>query len=179
MVKLYSKSLIQSALLITFLVMSFAVHAIAALPKTPRDSTKTASKPVIKISDTRKNKPSVLKNGIRVNVIPFKPSAIKVMNETSVNTKFDDKILSNVKVYPNPVSDELNVNYFISKDVNMTIKIMDFLGNEVATLLSKRMDSGEQTNTFNLNANSKLNSGLYFIRFIAGNETVIKRISVQ
>lgn len=140
------------------------------------DSTKNKTK----ITDTRSNKPG----GVKVNVVPFKP-ADKVFGNTSsqpaktiiknIDTG-EDKILNNVKVYPNPVSDMLNLSYRVKKDSNVTIKIMDVLGNEVVTLLSERMSAGEQNNTFNIAY--KLNSGFYFLRLVVGNETVIKRISV-
>lgn len=166
-------------MIFTFLVLSWGnSHAFTADPVLRRDSSKTLIKINSKITDTRKDKPAL--SSLRINVVPFKPSSLKVnaavANNSKTSTIQDDKILSNVKVYPNPVSDQLNVNYFVSKDINITIKIMDFLGNEVVTLLSQRIASGEQNNTFNIS--SKLNSGLYFIRFIAGNETIIKRISV-
>lgn len=134
-----------------------------------------------KITDTRSNKPAYLKNGVRVNFVPFKPAVDKFFGNVSGFPRTyilpaEDKVLTNVKVYPNPVSDQLNLSYRVSKDSNVTIKIMDVLGNEIATLLSERLPAGEQTNSFNIA--SRLNSGFYFIRLIAGNETVIKRISV-
>lgn len=170
--KLYPLTSYKNLVILTLLVLSCGnVFAFDIKPKISRDSSKVQSKPNLKITDTRKEKPA---SKLKVNLVPFKPTSIKMANKT-VNSP-DEKILSNVKVYPNPVSDQINVNYFVSREVNVTIKIMDFLGNEVSTLFSQRMIVGEQNSTFNIS--SKLNSGLYFIRFIAGNETVIKRISV-
>ncbi|EOR95682.1 hypothetical protein ADIARSV_0995 [Arcticibacter svalbardensis MN12-7] len=88
----------------------------------------------------------------------------------------DFKVLNNVKVYPNPAEDQITISYTLTKESTVTIKIMDVLGNEIATLLSQRLPSGEQNNSFNIA--SRLNSGYYFIRLLAGNETVIKRISI-
>jgi hypothetical protein len=131
-----------------------------------------------KITDTRKEKPAFLKTKLKVSMVPFKPSILKPSATPANKVNLPDgKLLSNVKVYPNPVSDQLNVNYTLNKEVTMTIKIMDFLGNEVSTLLSRKLPAGEQNATFTIG--DSLNSGLYFIRFIAGNETVIKRISIQ
>lgn len=175
--KLYPFSSYKNLVILALMVLSCGnVFAFDIKPKISRDSAKVQSKPNLKITDTRKEKPA---SKLKVNLVPFKPTILKANNTQATNKTFgtqDEKILSNVKVYPNPVSDQINVNYFVSKDVNVTIKIMDFLGNEVATLFSQRMIVGEQNSTFNIS--SKLNSGLYFIRFIAGNETVIKRISV-
>lgn len=88
----------------------------------------------------------------------------------------DDKLLSDVQVYPTLVTDQINLKYFISKNSNVTIKIMDVLGNEIATLFSQRVDPGEKKFTYNLS--NKLNSGFYFVRVVVGSESVIKRISI-
>lgn len=86
------------------------------------------------------------------------------------------KTLSNVKIYPNPISDQLNLTFKLSKKVNVSIKIMDALGNEINTLLSEQLEEGNQVHTFSIKSN--LNSGFYFIRIMAGTETVVKRIQV-
>ncbi|WP_051189704.1 T9SS type A sorting domain-containing protein [Daejeonella oryzae] len=153
--------------------------AHADIRQSTGDSTKTSK---TKITDTRSNKPAYLKNGVKVNFVPFKPTVDKIFGNTSslpvaikVDTS-DDKVITNVKVYPNPVSDQLNLSYKVNKDSNISIKIMDVLGNEILTLLSEHIAAGEQTNSFNIA--SKLSSGFYFVRVVAGNEAVIKRISV-
>lgn len=87
-----------------------------------------------------------------------------------------DKILNSVEVFPNPVTDHINLRYYISKNTTLTIKIVDVLGNDIQTLFSNRVEPGEQTRSFPI-AN-KLNKGFYFIRVLAGTESVIKRISI-
>jgi hypothetical protein len=130
-----------------------------------------------KITDTRLNKPAYLKNGVMVNFVPFKD---KLFGNTPTvrppQSGDKDKILNNVKVYPNPVSDQLNLSYYISKDANVTVKIMDVLGNEVTTLLAERLSAGDQSNSFSIT--SRLSSGFYFIRVSVGTEIITKRISV-
>lgn len=88
----------------------------------------------------------------------------------------DDKLLSSVEVYPNPITDQINMRYYVSRNTNLTIKMVDVLGNDILTLFSGRVDPGEQTSTFPVS--SKLNRGFYFIRVVAGTESVIKRISI-
>ncbi|TCK80987.1 T9SS type A sorting domain-containing protein [Albibacterium bauzanense] len=126
-----------------------------------------------KLVDTRANKP-------KDNLIIFKPFApytpyLKATNTEKTNTE-NIKTISNVKVFPNPVSGQINLSFKLSKDINVSIKIMDALGNEINTLLSQRLAEGDQTHTFNLN--SSLKSGFYFIRIMAGTETVVKRIQI-
>jgi len=106
----------------------------------------------------------------------FKPFLPLMTNMQGVSTTENEKLLSNVKIFPNPVSDQINLSFKLSKDINVSIKVMDALGNEVTTLLSQRLTAGEQNNSFNIG--NKLNQGFYFIRVIAGSETIIKRVEV-
>lgn len=107
-------------------------------------------------------------------------SVIRFFNPSFRNNRTpdaeNDKLISRVKVFPNPVSDQINLSFKLSKDNTVSIKLMDALGNEVMTLLSQRLDAGEQTHSFSIE--NKLSNGYYFIRLVAGSETVIKRISV-
>lgn len=93
----------------------------------------------------------------------------------NVNTE-TDKLLSSVKVFPNPVVDQISLSYRLGKQSSISIKVMDALGNEVMTLLQQELDAGPQSHVFE--TNNKLANGFYFIRVSAGTETVIKRISV-
>jgi hypothetical protein len=88
-----------------------------------------------------------------------------------------DKLLSNVKVFPNPTVETVNLSFRLGKRVDVSIKVMDALGNELMTLLSQTLDAGNQNQSFDVQ--KRLSPGLYFVKVTAGAETVIKRISVQ
>ena len=119
-------------------------------------------------------KPRSTKNSLHLVLPPLRPAVISTQK---VNVyKADDKLLNNVQVYPNPVTDQINLKYELSRNSNVTIKIVDVLGNDVSTIFNQRLDPGEKTFTYELN--NKLNRGFYFVRIYAGTESVIKRISV-
>lgn len=120
------------------------------------------------------SKSSYQKNGLHLALPPLKPAATSSLKVSVIRT--DDKLLNDVQVYPNPITDQINVKYVLSRNALVTVKIMDVLGNEVVTLLSQRIGSGEQSFSYSLN--NKLARGFYFIRVVAGTESVIKRISV-
>jgi hypothetical protein len=105
---------------------------------------------------------------------PLKPAVTSTAKINVIRT--DDKLLTDVQVYPNPVTDQINIKYALSRNALVTVKVMDVLGNEVITLVSQRIGSGEQSVTYPIN--NKLARGFYFIRVVAGTESVIKRISV-
>jgi len=125
---------------------------------------------------------------IKANIQPYKPSYMSiggsgmfntynVIPKTAAATNGKDKLLSIIKIYPNPVEDQLNIILNIGKDgTQTTIKIIDLLGNEVLTLANERLNAGEQTKSFTIP--SRLNAGIYFLRVVAGSESQVKRISV-
>ncbi len=177
--KLYSRIFILSIIIAATLISGYTdgfAGSRVALADTSRVKGKTAAK----ITDTRTNKPAYLNNGVKVNFIPFRLAKDKIFGNIASlpipRTADNDKILNNVKVYPNPVSDQLNLSYSINRDANVTVKVMDVLGNEVATLMTERLSAGEQANSFYIA--SRLASGFYFIRVSAGTEIITKRISV-
>jgi hypothetical protein len=117
---------------------------------------------------------SYLKNGLPFSLPPVKPGVTSYVKFT-VNHQ-DDKLLSDVEVYPNPATDQINLKYVISRNTNVSIKIMDVLGNDLLNVFSQRVDLGEQK--FSYSINNKLSRGFYFVKIVAGTESVIKRISI-
>ncbi|WP_345213560.1 T9SS type A sorting domain-containing protein [Mucilaginibacter gynuensis] len=119
-------------------------------------------------------KTSYLRSGLPFAMPPLKPG---VVSSARVNVnRQDDKLLTNVQVYPNPVTDQINLKYEVSRNTNVTIKIVDVLGNDLVTIFSQRVETGDQK--FSYNINNKLSRGFYFIRIMAGTESTIKRLSV-
>lgn len=117
---------------------------------------------------------------IKGSVQPYKPS-YNIYSSTAAHNKPDvkekgGKTLTVLKIYPNPVVEQLNINLRLEKETSLSIKITDLLGNEVVTLANERIQHGEHTKTYNIPA--KLNAGIYFLRIVAGGEPVIRKISV-
>lgn len=99
-----------------------------------------------------------------------------ISNSKSLNSAKQEKILSVLKVYPNPVDDQINLILKMDRESNLSVKIMDLLGNEVVTLSNERIAAGEQTKSYTIP--NRLNAGIYFLKIMSGSETVVKRISV-
>lgn len=115
---------------------------------------------------------------IKANITPYKPNTLGYSSNLQSNTPTtkSGKILTVLKVYPNPVSDQININLRIDKETTLSIKITDMLGNDVVILTNERAPAGEQTKTYNIP--TKLNTGIYFLRIVAGGEPIARRISV-
>lgn len=131
---------------------------------------------------TYKPKPKVVSRvpQINANITPYKPSIrYGTLSNTPAGTTITNKtgkILSVLKVYPNPVNEQVNISLRLDKETSFSVKITDLLGNDVAILANERSPAGEQTKTYTIP--NKLNTGIYFLRISAGGELIVKRISV-
>lgn len=83
--------------------------------------------------------------------------------------------------YPNPFNPTTTINFGLAADANVTLKVYNALGQEVATLISNEMKAG--THQVELNA-SALSSGVYFYRIEAqglngNNFTSVKKMMLM
>lgn len=125
---------------------------------------------------------------IKANIQPYRPffnnsigsaffNAYSIAPKAAPQNTGTEKLLTIVKIFPNPVVDQLNIVLAVVKDnTPVTIKIMDLLGNEVVTLSNDKLAAGEQTKTFSIP--TRMNPGIYFLRVTSGSESQVKRISV-
>lgn len=77
--------------------------------------------------------------------------------------------------YPNPFNPNTSINFAIPEAANVTIKVFNLLGEEVATLINKNMETGNHTVNFDAGG---LNSGLYLYRIEAGKFTQVKKMTL-
>jgi hypothetical protein len=76
--------------------------------------------------------------------------------------------------YPNPFNPTTTISYTLSVLSRVSIKVYDVLGREVATLVNQEVQPvGNYSTTFNA---SKLASGVYICRLIAGNFVQTKKM---
>ena len=77
--------------------------------------------------------------------------------------------------YPNPFNPVTKIDYQVTDESKVTLKIYDITGKEVMTLVNAQQKSGYYTVQFNA---SNLSSGNYFYKLIAssnGNESVVTK----
>jgi hypothetical protein len=75
--------------------------------------------------------------------------------------------------FPNPFNPTTVINYSIATADNVTIKVYNVLGMEVATLVNKHQEVGKYKTEFNA---SELVSGVYFYKISSGNNLEIKKM---
>jgi hypothetical protein len=75
--------------------------------------------------------------------------------------------------YPNPFNPNTTINYSLGERSQVTLKVYDVLGSEVATLVNTTQEAGKHNVTFDA---SKLASGLYIYTLNAGSYTSSKKM---
>lgn len=80
--------------------------------------------------------------------------------------------------YPNPFNPSTIIRYSIPSaeaQQNVSLKVFDVLGNQIATLVNENQSAGKYEVTFNA---SEFSSGIYFYRLSFGNITSIKKMTL-
>ncbi|MEX2117276.1 MAG: ice-binding family protein [Bacteroidota bacterium] len=79
--------------------------------------------------------------------------------------------------YPNPFNPSTMIEYSLEKAAQVSLKVYNVLGREVATLVNGRQEAGSYTVAFNANkGTSSLSSGVYFYRLEAGSFISTKKL---
>ena len=118
------------------------------------------------------------KYSYRLKQIDF-DGTFEYSNEVEVDLSLP-QIFSLEQNYPNPFNPTTTIKYSIpsvisneERNLNVTLKIYDILGNEVATLVNENKPAGSYEIDFNA---SSLTSGVYFYKFQAGSFVETKKM---
>jgi len=104
-------------------------------------------------------------------LITFTGGLVGVSNELSV---IPDKFILHQN-YPNPFNPETIIRYQLSFYSDVSLKVFDVLGNEVAELVNIKQPAGSYSVKFDAGG---LPSGIYFYRLDAGNFSQVKKMMV-
>lgn len=109
--------------------------------------------------------------GVNTSVVSY--AAKQLANHEAVNTV--SGLDASVKVYPNPASQFVYINYQNTASRKVHTAIFDVLGREVA-VIADQASQGNTTVTYNV---SGLPKGSYFVRLQAESEVVSRALEVQ
>lgn len=128
------------------------------------------------------NEETTLKNVTCLSAGPAKPTQIfagsgeglfKYTDISTGITRYEEKVKpiktrSLIRNYPNPFNNETRINYSVpSGDAHVTLKIYNFMGQQVTILVNELKTMGEYTIVWRGGNSSgkRLPSGIYFISF--------------
>jgi hypothetical protein len=75
--------------------------------------------------------------------------------------------------YPNPFNPSTVISWQLPASGNVTLKIYDILGNEVAELINDMLEAGKHQISF---YGGNLSSGIYFYSLETGKQKLVKKM---
>ncbi len=109
-------------------------------------------------------------NGSNYFLIKIKQNDPTGITTNNKNILYDFRLLQN---YPNPFNSTTNIVYRLRRQGEVTLKIYDVLGREIATLVDARQSPGVYEYPWMPHTCA---SGIYFYRLIAGNVYLQKKM---
>jgi hypothetical protein len=102
-------------------------------------------------------------------------TSVKENPSEDVPRKFDLR-----QNYPNPFNPETTIRFELPRQAEVTLRIFNLLGEEVATLINEKMPAGMHTLKWDgRNVNQRqVGSGIYLLILKAGNETTAKKMAL-
>ncbi len=111
-----------------------------------------------------------LQAGQNIDLPDIKLDAITGINSDIGNIPSSYKLKQN---YPNPFNPSTTISYSMPKEANVVLKVFNYLGQEVSTLVNKIQAAGNYNITFNADS---MPSGVYFYSLRSGGFTQVKKM---
>ncbi len=80
-----------------------------------------------------------------------------------------------LKVYPNPVSSDANLELYLEADQNVEISLYNLMGEKLEVISSGMMTRGTHQLTFTMD---RFTGGMYFLRMTAGGSSVVQKVQL-
>lgn len=107
------------------------------------------------------------------------PSIVEYDKRHEVEKDIEDEItvLTDLKVHPNPVTNTLNINYYLTEESEVSIYLKGLSGQVVQKVISlEGQSSGYQHNAVGV---AHLSSGFYLVHIQAGKQCCVTKIIKQ
>jgi hypothetical protein len=82
---------------------------------------------------------------------------------------------NNIKIYPNPATDQFTIEYSTTKNNKVSIQVHDAIGKKVEDIKFEKVVAGNHSQIINT---KNYNAGIYFVTIISGAEVTTQKISV-
>lgn len=125
-------------------------------------------------------------NAVSITLPPFgsaiftlstTPDAVVIQNplSTEQEPRAVPKVFALEQNYPNPFNPTTTIRYQLPQAAEVSLKVFDVLGREIATLVNARQAAGQYSVQFSA-GNAALSSGVYFYRLQAGSFVETKKM---
>jgi len=107
---------------------------------------------------------------------------IQVVEDTAVglNEYFSRPAEMQMTIFPNPMVEEVQVKYYLDESANVELRLLNYLGQEVANIVSARQPKGNHVARINRNElGNNLSTGIYLMQLTAGDRMITRKLTVR
>jgi hypothetical protein len=157
--------------------VNIRLYKNGALALKIKDSTENTGRFVWKVPATGLSVDSIytikISSVLDSNLYAVSPSFSISTTVGVVNTEIVIREFALLQNYPNPFNPTTTIRFSVPSVQQVSIKIYDLLGKEIAMLMNEQKQSGEYSVQFN---GDHVPSGMYFCRMQAGNFVSVKKM---
>ena len=102
-------------------------------------------------------------------------SNIRTFLNSQVGFKENSLEIGKTKVYPNPASTEVKIEFDLKTNDDLKIEVLDLTGKLISVLLNEKTSAGHYSKMFSLQA---IPVGNYLVKITSGNSVVTQKLSV-
>lgn len=119
------------------------------------------------------------KSILTTNLKPYYKISLK--EKEIEKQSLENKILSNISIFPNPAKRNLKIKYNLNNECHVNIKVCDIMGRDISTIISGKQPKGYNIITWELKGinGQIIPQGVYTITIITGKERTTKKFVVN
>ena len=114
------------------------------------------------------------------------PATITISSDISVTANFSQVLKINehensiTKIYPNPISNQVNIDFQLSIGKNVDIKIVNISGAVIDVINNRYYNQGYHTITWNAKDDSgnKIEPGIYLCKITLGKSMIVSKLTI-
>jgi hypothetical protein len=106
--------------------------------------------------------------------VPLNPLPYSIMVDPLATGVIEEITSNDILVHPNPFTGNTLISYGLSERAKVTIEIFDAIGHHVKTIFSGEQFAGKYN--YNYTAEEGHESGVYFLRMVIGEKTIMKKL---
>ncbi len=111
-------------------------------------------------------------DGTKFNIQPIMADLMETYKNYEPSAVYEITDQQNISIYPNPVSEFVNLEFELEHSSNVSIAIFDIFGKKVRTLFAGNLFAGKYQKQFDLD----IVNGTYLIKLEIGENTFVERV---
>ncbi len=111
-------------------------------------------------------------DGTKFNIQPIMADLMETYKNYSPSPLNEITGQQNISIYPNPVSEFINLNFELEQSSNVSVSVFDIFGKKVQTLYAGTLSTGKYQRQFDLD----IVNGTYLIKLEIGENAFVERV---